>query len=343
MRVLFKPSLSTHHNAMTRWLRWPCLLLSVLLIIAGCASTERDSPSDDACTDPSGCPDGTVMTGDMGGDGEADVVSDGEADMPSNHDGVTDGQGGDVPEMMGGPCTPNRDDIITRNEVSFERGLRGTFQSQTDATVDMAGTMEDGRRVWDLVAALADGRMQTLFLNDPTTTWFAEDFPTATYYTELSTTSDLLGVFQATDTALLLLGVVSPNDGLDATRVSYDPPVPILQFPLEVGAMWSVETTVSGTFNGFAITYNETYNSQVDAAGTLKVPFASADGLPVLRVRTDMERGVWTFVFPFYYLTDVRTFAFVSECFNTVATVVSQEDVGEVEFSSASELRGLAP
>jgi len=316
----------------------------VLLVLAGCASTERDSPftSTDTCSDPNGCADG-VMMADAVSDGAGDVVPDALGDMPADPGDMTDNDGVDVVDMSGGPCVPNRDDIITRNEVSFERGLRGTFQSQTETAVDMTGTMVDGRRVWDLVPALANGRMQTLFLNDPTTTWFTEDFPNATYYTELSTTSDLFGVFQATDTALLLLGVVSPNDGVDATNVSYDPPVPILQFPLEVGSTWSVETRVSGSFNGFPITYNETYSSQVDAAGRVKVPFASADGMPVLRVRTDMERGIWTFVFPFYDLTDMRTFAFVSECFNTVATVVSEEDVTEVEFTTASELRGLAP
>lgn len=50
-------------------------------------------------------------------------------------------------------------------------------------------------------------------------------------------------------------------------------------------------------------------------AGTLKIPFARGQGMEVLRVSTAMERGVWTFIFPYYYTTNIKTVAFVSECF----------------------------
>ena len=57
----------------------------------------------------------------------------------------------------------------------------------------------------------------------------------------------------------------------------------------------------------------------------------------VLRVRTELERTVGLLT------TTVRTFAFVSECFGTVATVTSEDDEDQVEFSRAAEVRRLAP
>ena len=39
--------------------------------------------------------------------------------------------------------------------------------------------------------------------------------------------------------------------------------------------------------------------------------------------------------------TTTRQFLFVAECFGTVATVISQENETEIEFSRAAELRRL--
>ena len=80
--------------------------------------------------------------------------------------------------------------------------------------------------------------------------------------------------------------------------------------------------------------YTEGYSSQVDAAGTLATPFGDFD---VLRVRTTLVRQVGVLT------TTIRSFAFASECFGTVATVTSQNNEPSAEFSSLAEVRRLSP
>jgi hypothetical protein len=173
-----------------------------------------------------------------------------------------------------------------------------------------------------------------LELADPSGEWFADVFPDATYYTPLSAASDLLGVFQATEDSLLLLGVVSPEDGLFRTEIEYDPPVTILDFPLEEGKTWTVDSNVSGLYDGVVSVYDEVYEFEVDANGVLMTDFGN---FQVLRVRSTMDRtvGILNYVF--------RSFAFVTECYGTVATIAAQEDETEVEFTDVAELKRIAP
>ena len=236
----------------------------------------------------------------------------------------------------GAGCVPNGDGVIRREEVPLMAGLRATFRVATDVTVDMAGeVLPGGRRRWDLSGPLEGDRDVLVDLRDPAGAWYAEDFPEATYVTELSATEELLGVFQVGGSALRLLGVVSPDDGFTRTRLENDPAVDVLAFPLEVGERWTSEPSVSGLALGAITAYSEDYVSEVDAAGELVTPFGTT--FEVLRVRTELERTVGLLT------TTVRTFAFVSECFGTVATVTSEDDEDQVEFSRAAEVRRLAP
>jgi hypothetical protein len=164
--------------------------------------------------------------------------------------------------------------------------------------------------------------------------WWAPRFPGATYAARLTDDSDLLGVFEVTDTALLLRGVVSPADGAGRTELTYDPAVEVLRFPLRSAATWTTTSTVSGVASGVPGAYTERYDSQVDASGELITPFAT---FPVLRVRVVLTRTVGLVV------TTVRTFAFVTECFGTVASVRSRDNETSSEFTRAAEARRLAP
>ncbi|MFB6373917.1 MAG: hypothetical protein ABEN55_12585, partial [Bradymonadaceae bacterium] len=168
--------------------------------------------------------------------------------------------------------------------------------------------------------------------------WFKPDFPEADYAMRLTGQSDELGVFKITDEALSMLGVVSPEDDGATTNIEYDPAVKVLDFPLEPGKSWTTETTASGTHETWSpyadITYEETYTNQVDARGTLATPHSEFD---VLRVRTGLERESSLNV----PLATVRTFAFVTECFGTVATVRSEEGEEQTEFDQAAEIRRL--
>ncbi len=231
-------------------------------------------------------------------------------------------------------CSPNNDGTITRDEVPIQVGLSAKFLSAVDAPVSTAGATVDGVRVWDLAGPLAGDQLSLLETMSLASSWYGPVYPGATYAARLSQTETLLGVFEVTPAALLLRGVVSPEDGVGRTELTYSTPVPVLAFPLEVGSAWSTDSTVSGLAGGIFSTYLEEYDVIVDARGELTTPFATFD---VLRVRVDLTR--WLGAFP----TTTRTYVFVTECFGSVATVVSQPNEPSVEFTSAAEVRRLSP
>lgn len=237
-----------------------------------------------------------------------------------------------------GPCLSNGDGSIARSEVVFAAGLHATFRIADDVTVDLAGKAQpDGSRAWDVAGAYANDADVTVVTKEPAGQWFAADFPTATYTAPLAkhpTLGVLVGIFEAKADSLALLGVASPAEAVNATKVTYAPPATILAFPLADDASWKTSATVTGKAAGIAAVYAETYDSTVDAHGSLKTPYGTFD---VLRVKTTMTRTVG--VVP----TVTRSFAFVAPCFGTVASVTSQPNEPQEEFSNAAQLRRLAP
>ncbi len=231
-------------------------------------------------------------------------------------------------------CSPNKDGIITREEVPLKAGLNAKFKVATSVAVDTTGTDQGGKRLWDYSGDLTGDHLTLVELQKLDSLWFAPDYPTATYAARLSDSQDLLGVFQLTDSQLLLLGVVSPEDGLYRTQLKYEPAVVVLQFPLQPGATWTTTSQVSGVAMGVMSVYTEKYESQVDAQGELKIPLGTFE---VLRVRTLLTRTVVPIV------TTTRTFTFTSECFGTIASITSESNETKEEFTKASEIRRLSP
>ncbi len=240
-----------------------------------------------------------------------------------------------VPPTDGGGCAPNHDGTIDRAEVPLQAGLRATYRIATNATVNTAGTMQmGGMRAWDFSAALPGDHDVIVETLAPAGTWYAPDFTGATYATKLSDGADLLGVFETSATALLLRGVVSPSNSATATKLTYATPVPTLSFPFHVGSTWNATSNVSGSAQGVATFYSESYTNKVDAAGELTTPYGK---FQVERVQVVLTRTVGGFA------TTTRTFVFISECFGPVANIVSQSNEATVEFTSAAEVRRLAP
>lgn len=253
---------------------------------------------------------------------------------PAGADGGTDG-GGDV-DAPSGICAPDHDGTITIAELPFAAGRMGTFRVATDATWDTAGdAMPNGMRVWDLTVQLAGDADRTLALGSPAGTWWAPAFPAATYATQLTSQSDLRGVFEVATVNLNLLGVVSPDGGTYKTELEYDPPAQVLAVPLTAGKTWSSTSTVSGTAQGAIVAYTEEYESRVDLVGTMKTPYGE---FPVMRVATNLTRTSG-----FTTLATTRTFTWVAECFGPVATVTSQSFESDDEFTDVAEVRRLAP
>src|SRR5580700_9691407 len=231
----------------------------------------------------------------------------------------------------GSTCTPTHDGSITLDEVPLHAGLQANFRVADNVTVDTAGTMNaDGSRAWDLSMMLSGDHDQAVDTLPVSGQWFAGQFTAGQYAALLSYQSattlepDMLGVFQVQGQQLLLLGIASPTNTPLETELANTPGATILSFPLTQGAMWSSNVSVAGVYDDTFTTYTDSYASQVDAHGTLATPFGS---FPVLRVATVLTRSVLSVT-----AFTQRTFAFVAECFGTVATVTSQEDETTAEF-----------
>jgi len=229
-------------------------------------------------------------------------------------------------------CLPNRDGLIARAEVPLYPGLSATFRVATNADVDTRGTGDSRDRYWNLSTAIDGDRDLEMSLRDPSGQWFAELFPTATYFTELSVDSDLLGVFEVQDDSLLLLGVVSPEDGLYRTELNYEPAVEVLHFPLVADGTWSTTAEVSGVATGVPSVYTETYESTVDDGGTLDTPYGN---FAVQRVHTELTRTVGVAV------VTRQTYTFVSECYGPIASMISLDYETDADFATAAEVRRL--
>jgi hypothetical protein len=129
--------------------------------------------------------------------------------------------------------------------------------------------------------------------------------------------------------------VVSPDAGSFRTELAYDPPAKILSLPFSATTTWTTTSTVSGTAQGAVVAYTERYASLVDQVGTMTTPYGE---FPVLRVATDLTRSS----FGTTILTK-RSFAWIAECFGSIATISSQDNETSAEFNDPAEVRRLAP
>lgn len=312
-------------------------LLWVLIGCAGSGADEAECVRGSECA--SGvCSDGRCYTPSGGAGGGAGLAGAGGASAGAGGGGAAgSGSGGAAAGGSGGTttCLPNQDGQIERSEVPLAAGLNAKFLVAQNATFATSGTTAgDGSRVWDLTVALAGDHLALVETQPLAGKWFASSFSGASYATELAEGSDLLGVFEITGQALLLRGVVSPTGGATRTELSYSPPVVVLDFPLTKSKSWATTSTVSGVAQGIAAFYTEKYETTVDSDGTLKTPFSD---FGVLRTQTMLTRTVGLLV------TTLRSFAFTTECFGTVATVRSKDNEPSVEFSQVAEVRRLSP
>lgn len=305
--------------------------LLVLLASVGCSSAES---GDVRCRVGADCvsgmcrSDGTCAPPAAGPDAEAGADSEPQ-DSSSQQDAE---QEPDAPqEGSTTVCSPNKDGTIERSEVPLAAGLHATFLIAKNATVDTTGAEVGGTTQWDFTTDLPGDALTLVELRDLTGEWFAPDYPDASYASLLS--DGLLGVFQITDTQLLLHAVVSTAAGPTRTQLTYKPAAVLLQFPLALGSTWSSTSQISGLTSGIISAATEKYESQIDKEGEVKTPFAT---FPVLRVNTVLTRTVGAVP------GTMRTLLYVTECFGTVASVSSNANEPKVEFTSASEVRRMA-
>jgi hypothetical protein len=306
-------------------------LLVVLPLLLACAA----SKTEETCTTGSDCPSGAC-----GSNGQCVAVDSGKADSiatdtATNDAPPTDSTSDATRDTPSIGCTPSGDFVVSPAELPLGPGLRATYRIAKSAPVDTAGVAQpDGTRKWDFgkpISGDTDALVETL---SPTGAWWSADFAGATYAVGLSSSSDLLGIFTLDASALSLRGVVSPTSAAPQTKLTYATPIPALKLPLKLDLAWTTTSNVSGTASGVAAFYTESYDVKVDAKGKAITPFGE---FPVLRVRTVLTRTVGALP------TVTRTYGFVAECFGTVATITSNANETAAEFTTAAEIRRLAP
>lgn len=313
----------------------PALLAIVSLVGVACTEGEdracrvgADCASG-ACGSDGRCVEGpgsTPGSSESSGDGGGDLVTDGQALPPDD--------GGSL--VVPG-CSPNKDGTIAREEVPIQAGLRATFRVAENVEISTAGSdIGNGRRRWDLSTPLPNDASVLVETLPLTGKWFAPKFSNATYATQLRKSSNLVGIFETGPAALSLRGVASPEEGLYRTELTYDPPVSMLEFPLTAGKTWTSNATVTGIAQGvpLGLGYTEAYSAEVDAEGELVTPLGKFD---VLRVRVDLTRTVG------FSVTTLRTYSFITECYGNVASIASNDNESNVEFTRAAEVRRISP
>jgi hypothetical protein len=282
-----------------------------------------------------GSPGGTssAAVGSTGGSGEGTSAGGSSAGSSTSAGNGGSSSGG---ILDAGPNLCAFTGTVTSAQYPVGPGLAATYEVSEDAGFDSTGVPQaDGGFLWDMSGQFGNDHAVLVQTEAPSSEWFGSNYPTASYAVTLSDTATDLGVFAVGTTAISLLGVASPSGGAGDTELTYNPAVAVLTFPFQLDSSWSTNSTVSGTLEGVPdAIYTEDYTSQVDKTGTVIVP--SGTPFPVLRVRTDLTRTVGLVV-----LTQT-TYAFVTPCFGTVATLVSQFDELQTEFSNPSELERLA-
>ena len=257
------------------------------------------------------------------------VASDGGPRADMAQPGPPDGFSTDA---LTSGCPFNQDGIIQRLEIPAMPGLGGFFMSNPGGQ-NVSVNVKKSSGVWDFSAVSAGDEKIFDGLSSPTGTWWAADFPDASYYQLADAENDLLGVYKIEDTKLSLLGIVSRTGGFSATKLVYATPIEVLRFPLSTSSAWSTTSSVSGTASGFGFLASETWTMKVDDSGTAKTPAAN---FPVLRLRVDYVQTLG------FSVTRRIIYLYITECYGTVVRVKSTSGETATDFTQASEYRRLA-
>lgn len=332
----------------------PCFIavVGVLTAIAACSSGEaRNCRVNADCASGLCGADGTcVDKPDTGapqpiGTGIPEGDDDDDLGPPDSGRPADDGGGYKAPG-----CIANNDGVITREEVPLQAGLHAIFRFASNVDIATQGEIQpDGKRKWDLTTSFSSDANVLIETKKLDGQWFAEEYKDATYFTPLGKSPDILAIFENASGSLVLKGAVSTaSDGPTKTDLKNASTVRTLDFGeggLKVGKTWTDKTLVSGVSptppaNPSApIAYNDKYENTVDAEGEFLTPLGT---FHVLRVRIDLTRTI-----PYdggeLPAFTTRTYAFVTECFGNVGSIVSGFNEPQEEFTHAAEIRRIAP
>ena len=226
-------------------------------------------------------------------------------------------------------CVPNRDGVITGDELPVAIGLSASYYTSVDLAVDLAST-----DAWNLSEERASDEVISLGPIALSDQWYAGNFPGATFVTDAG--GGLDGVFHQDDQGLFLHGTASQDpDPVGRTLVVYAQPIAVLRFPLADGLAFEGTGAIDGTISGLPFVGQDEVAVEVVGEGLLDLPYVRFS--PVLRVRTHVVRRPSTGP-----TATKRSISFVFECFGEVAHADSKLDEQNPDFTTAAALRRFA-
>ncbi len=244
---------------------------------------------------------------------------------------------------VGAACLGDNDGAIDASELPFVSGTRIAYLANDAApvTVDPVGETIAGEWTWNFQegpTAIAG----VVEIMSATGAWWSDDvFPSATHATPASLSApDVLAVFRAEQSRLLLLGLISASESPPAglTRLVYDEPVVLYDFPLTAGKQWAQDVTFSDArLAGAANAGTDRYRFVIDGQGTALLPSFAFQN--TLRLRIELTRTLTVSVGQ--NTGTLVQLSYLHECVGEVARVVSQPGETDVNFTQASEVRRL--
>lgn len=231
-------------------------------------------------------------------------------------------------------CVPNRDGVITEDELPIAFDTTGTYYASPDG---VTRTIATGGTAWDLSTEYGDDEVIALGPARIKDQPYASEFPGAQFAVDAG--SGLDGIYHQDAQGLWLHGTATRDDVpvSSRTRVRYAQPVPVLRFPIEGGdAFASTGTITDGIVNGLPFIGTDEIAVEVTGDGRIDVPYVRFS--PAMRVRTLVTRTPSTGT----PVVTRRNVIFLFECFGEVARAESRTDEPSAEFTTAAYLRRFA-
>jgi len=247
-------------------------------------------------------------------------------------------------ELPSSLCAGNGDGVLAVDEVVIAPDLAplGAF------LVDPAGQTVSGLDSrWDLDFA-AGPSDEVVFLGpEPLAgSWFEGWFAGA----EFTALTDFGGggrsVYSTATGSLMLVGVASDEPG--TTVLSYEPAVPVMPLPMQVGDHWTVQAEAIGEHDGQeypidfglsgVLSLRHRYEFEVVESSVVSLP---AGDLPALLVRLHLTLEAHNSLVGVFESESVRVDLLIAECLGVVARVRSVADELDPDFTVAAEVMRL--
>jgi len=230
-------------------------------------------------------------------------------------------------------CVPNRDGVITPDELPIAIGATLSFYVGADRTVSLGGN-----GVWDLSIELPGDSVTAIGPIALDTQWYATSFPAGQFVVDAGNGLD--GIYHQDERGLWLDGAAShdPAPMAGKTLIAYATPLLALRFPIADGDAFTATAVIptGAVIDGLPFVGIDALDVDVTLGARLDVPYVQFS--PALRVRSHATRTPSTGT----PVATKRTTSFLFECFGEVARAESNPNEPAIDFTAAAYLRRFA-